>query len=125
MLLKGSILKNVISSDLDKIWHFHFFCISMSVRHSPSVMHTSNTNVLQKDLLTFSKRKLLLKVVYITLYSKQSSFLIMCMFRDRIEFQIFTYPFCFSIPVCPSRTVLTPHFFLSDLFWKKLMIFVY
>ena len=35
----------------------------------------------------------------------------MCMFRDRIEHQILIDPFCFSIPVCASRTVLTPHFF--------------
>ena len=49
----------------------------------------------------------------------------MCMFRGRIEHQILIYPFCFSIPVCPSRTALIPYFFHSNLFWEKLMIFVY
>ena len=33
------------------------------------------------------------------------------MFRDRIKHHILIYPFCFSIPVCPSRTALTPYFF--------------
>ena len=35
----------------------------------------------------------------------------MSMFRDGIEHQILIYPFCFSVPVCPSRTVLTSYFF--------------